>query len=105
MAKTAFVLVLSLVLLLSTFRTVLSTEDQGETISDHTNQAASYAKESMESMPNSLGDKMEDAKETPCHGGHGHGFSFGKSSTKSRTSTRAGTHIISRPARHQTWIG
>lgn len=43
MAKTAFVLVLSLVLLLSTFRTVLSTEDQGETISDNTNQAASYA--------------------------------------------------------------
>ncbi|KAI5596917.1 hypothetical protein BDE02_02G033300 [Populus trichocarpa] len=76
MEKTAFVLVLSLVLLLSTFRTVLSTEDQGETISDHTNQAASYAKESMESMPNSLGDKMEDAKETPCHGGHGNSHIF-----------------------------
>ncbi|KAJ7005961.1 hypothetical protein NC653_005338 [Populus alba x Populus x berolinensis] len=91
MAKTAFVPI----------------EDQGETISDHMNQAASYAKESLESMSNSLGDKMEDAKETSCHGGLGHGFSFGKSSTKrrSRTGTRAGTHIISRPTRHQTWIG
>ncbi|KAJ6953638.1 hypothetical protein NC652_005384 [Populus alba x Populus x berolinensis] len=53
--------------------------------------AASYAKESLESMSNSLGDKMEDAKETSCHGGLGHGFCFGKSSTKrrSRTGTRA----------------
>ncbi|KAJ6938539.1 hypothetical protein NC651_005078 [Populus alba x Populus x berolinensis] len=47
MAKTTFVPVLPLMLLLSTFRTVLSTEDQGETISDHMNQAASYAKESL----------------------------------------------------------
>ncbi|KAJ6399487.1 hypothetical protein OIU77_020106 [Salix suchowensis] len=63
MAKTTLVLVFSLALLLSTFHLVLGTEDQSETISDQMNQAASQAKESMESMSNSLGNKMEDAKE------------------------------------------
>ena len=62
MAKTTFVLVFSLVLLLSAFgHPVFGTEDQAETVSDQMNQAASQAKETMETM--SLGNKMEDAKE------------------------------------------
>ncbi|KAJ6736276.1 hypothetical protein OIU85_018475 [Salix viminalis] len=49
MAKTTLVLVFSLALLLSTFHHVLGMEDQSETISDQMNQAASQAKETMES--------------------------------------------------------
>ncbi|KAF9683045.1 hypothetical protein SADUNF_Sadunf05G0171300 [Salix dunnii] len=63
MAKTTFVLVFSLVLLLSAFHPVFGTEDQAETVSDQMNQAASQAKETMETMSNSLGNKMKDAKE------------------------------------------
>ncbi|CAK7346358.1 unnamed protein product [Dovyalis caffra] len=64
MAKTAFVTVLSLVLLLSISRTVVGTENQAETIYNQMNQAASQVKETMESVSNSLGNKMEEAKET-----------------------------------------